>query len=391
MTSSHSVARRIRVLMVGPYPSDPERINGGVAAALMYLCNALVDGGEIDLVGVRIARNSRDRCDSRRYPYPMHDLPLGRLSLSTFYRRQLCAIRGLVSEHKPDVVHAQGTDIAGYLAVRCGTPAVITVHGLLAECARYQTDLSARVRASLAAAVTERGTVRRAANLIAISPYVTRYYQREIVGRVHDVPNAVAPAYFAISRKPEPGRFLYAGRIANGKGLTDLIRAFAQAGASTTRLVLAGAMPDPSYGRRLCEEIERLGLAERVKLVGLLDESQLINEFARSQALILPSHQETAPMVIQQAMAAGLPVVATRVGGIPDQIDHESTGLLFDAGDTARLAEHIRRIGQQPGWAERLGVSARAIADRRYRASAVAGATVAIYRDMIARESRAAA
>ncbi len=378
-------------MMIGPYPSDPARINGGVAAAMMYLCDALIAGGEIELIGVRVSRSERDRCDASRYLYPVHDLPLGRLSLTTLYRRQLGRLRDLISVHKPDLVHAQGTDIAGYLAVRCGLPSVVTVHGLLAECARYQSDLLARMRASFAAAVTERDTVRRATDLIAISPYVTRYYGREIGGRVHDVPNAVAPAYFEVSRKPEAGRLLYAGRIANGKGLSELIQAFARTSSSTANLVLAGAMPDAAFGRELCEEIERLGLTKRVTLAGLLDESQLINEFARSQALILPSHQETAPMVVQQAMAAGLPVVATRVGGIPDQIDHGSTGLLFDAGDASSLAKHIKRIFNEPDWVERMGVSARGLAHTRYRASRVASDTVAIYRDMIGRASGVAA
>lgn len=391
MAIAHVKVSKPRILMIGPYPRDPARINGGVAAAMMYLCDALIAGGEVELIGVRISRDAQDRCDASRYSYPVHDLPLGRLSLTTLYRRQLGRLRDLISVHKPDLVHAQGTDIAGYLAVRCGLPSVVTVHGLLAECARLQSDLLARMRASLAATVTERDTVRRVTDLIAISPYVTRYYGREIGGRVHDVPNAVAPAYFKVSRKPETGRLLYAGRIANGKGLSELIQAFAKASSSTASLVLAGAMPDPAFGRELCEEIERLGLTKRVTLAGLLDESQLINEFARAQALILPSHQETAPMVVQQAMAAGLPVIATRVGGIPDQIDHESTGLLFDAGDASSLAKHIERIFNEPEWAERMGVSARGLADMRYRASRVASDTVAIYRDMIGRASRVAA
>lgn len=381
---------RPRILMIGPYPSSPERINGGVAAALKYLSDALVAGGEVDLSGVRIARNAQDRCDASSYLFPVDDLPLGRFSLSTMYRRQLGQLREIIATRRPDIVHAQGADISGYLAVRCGVPAVVTIHGLLAECARYQTELSVRLRATLAAAVTERDTVRRAQHLIAISPYVRRYYGSEVTARVHDVPNAVAPAYFDVARTPEPGRLLYAGRISHGKGLFELVNAVARARSVSVHLVLAGAMPDPNYGVSLRDETKRLGLAERVTFAGLLDEPQLVGEFGRAQALILPSHQETAPMVIQQAMAAGLPVIATQVGGIPDQIEHERTGLMFEAGDVGQLSSHIERIVREIELPLQIGLAARTVANERFRASAVAAATVAVYRSMLQRGVRQA-
>jgi glycosyltransferase involved in cell wall biosynthesis len=375
--------RRPRIMMIGPYPKSPERINGGVAAALRYLSDALVNGGEVDLLGVRIARDAQDRCEASSYAFPVEDLPLGRFSLSTVYRRQLRLLRDLIATRRPDIVHAQGADVSGYVAVRCGVPAVVTIHGLLAECARFQTELSVRLRASLAATVTERDTVRRAEHLIAISPYVRRYYGKDVRGRVYDVPNPVAPAYFEVARTPEPGRLLYAGRIAHGKGLVELVRAVARAGSVPLHLVLAGAMPDRNYGHSLREEIRNLGLAERVTLAGLLDEPQLVAEFGRAQALILPSHQETAPMVIQQAMAAGLPVIATRVGGIPDLVEHERTGLLFEAGDVVRLADLIERLAREVELPLQIGRAARTVANERFRADAVAAATVAVYRDML--------
>jgi glycosyltransferase involved in cell wall biosynthesis len=269
------------------------------------------------------------------------DLPLGRLSLSTLYRRQKRRLGEIVERFRPDVVHGQGTDVAGFLAVASGLPSVITVHGLLAECARYQTEFRMKARALLVAALTERHTIRRATDLIAISPYVKRYYQDDIRGRIHDIPNAVGPRFFGIERNPERGRILYAGRIAHGKGLPELIQAVAKSREAIEKLVLAGAAPDRSYEAMLRAKAARLGVAGKVVFAGLLDETSLLREFALAEALVLPSHQETAPMVVQQAMASGLPVVATTVGGIPDQIENEATGLLFEAGNVERLAGHL--------------------------------------------------
>jgi glycosyltransferase involved in cell wall biosynthesis len=234
----------------------------------------------------------------------------------------------------------------------------------------------------MTARLTERNTIRRAEHLIAISPYVTRYYQHEISGRVYDIPNAVAPSFFDISRSPEAGRLLYAGRISNGKGLPDLLRAIARIPAAVSHLVLAGANHDTAYGEFLKKMIADLGLGETVVFAGLLDEPELLEEFRKATALVLPSHQETAPMVVQQAMAAGLPVVATNVGGIPAQIEHEVTGLMFRPGDVGNLSELLARICSDAQVGARLAQSAKRSAAVRFSAISVAQATLSVYRSI---------
>ena len=103
---------------------------------------------------------------------------------------------------------------------------------------------------------------------------------------------------------------------------------------------------------------------------------------------MLPSHQETAPMVVQQAMAAGLAVVATNVGGIPQQVQHDTTGLLFGPGDVHALAANLRRLHDEPGLASRLGAAGRVVASERYRADEVAMATRAVYVQALAARGR---
>ena len=322
----------MRVMMIGPYPNSPDRIDGGVAAAMTYLSQALVATQELQLIGVRIAWGGETSQQGNEFAWPIVDLPLGKLSLSTLYRQQTAQLRDLVRRHRPDIIHGQGVDVAGYLAVSSGIPAVVTVHGLLSECAKFETQLKARARAMVTGMLTERRTIRRAADLIAISPFVTQYYGTGIAGRVHEVPNAVAPSFFEVKRYPERGRFLFAGRIANGKGLIDLLRAVASNNSTVKKVVLAGAAPDMAYENLVRMETARLGLSDIVVFAGLLDEASLQAEFSRAEALLLPSHQETAPMVVQQAMAAGLAVIASKVGGIPHQIQHDATGLLFEPG-----------------------------------------------------------
>ena len=373
----------MRVMMIGPYPRAPQRIDGGVAAAMTCLSAALVAIGGVDLIGVRIVPGAAYGANESEFPWPIVDLSLGRGSLSTLFMRQKRRFTDLIRRYKPDVVHAQGTDLAGLLAVDSGLPNVVTVHGLLAECAKFQTDFLTRLRAKLVASLTERRTVRRAANLIAISPYVRQYYEREIKGRVFDIPNAVSPAYFEALHTPEKGRLLFAGRIANGKGLVELLHAVSQVPSQVIKLILAGATTDSAYEALIRRIAGELGIAPKVVFTGLLDEPSLIREFERAEALVLPSFQETAPMVVQQAMAAGLAVVASNVGGIPNLIRHGESGLLFEAGNVAALVTLLKRLESNPSLSRRLGANGKIDAEARFNSSSVARATIAVYGEIL--------
>lgn len=374
----------MKVMMLGPFPYSPDRIDGGVAAAVTYLARALVQQSGLELTGVRVAGHASGASGAASsLGWPVIDLPLGSGSISTLFWRQKRRFREIVDHYRPDIVHAQGADLSGLLAVQSKVPAVITVHGVLGECARLQSDPIVRARDLAQSFLTEGPSVRGASDIISISPYVADYYRTRLKGRVHDIPNAVSQQFFAVRRAPERGRLLFAGRISKGKGVLDLVRAVGLAPDGVAQLVLAGGTPDRVFEDEVRREVTRLGLGSRVRFAGLLDEPALLDEFARAEALVLPSYQETAPMVIQQAMAAGLPVLATRVGGIPFLIQDGATGLLFDAGNVAALAALFDRMKSEPDLAERIGQAGRAVALDRFEARSVARSTRAVYEGIL--------
>ena len=176
---------------------------------------------------------------------------------------------------------------------------------------------------------------------------------------------------------------MFAGRISKGKGVLELIRAVALGGDAVRKVILAGATPDKEYENLVRRLIAESGLADRIEFVGLLSETALIDEFARAEALVLPSYQETAPMVVQQAMAAGLAVIATRVGGIPYQVEHDVTGLLFDPVDVEQLSSLLRRLAEDCGLRARLGDAAKMVATARYEARTIAKATYQVYESIL--------
>lgn len=333
-------------------------------------------------MGLRLA-GKRLSGSAESLGWPVHTLDLGNFGATTRFREQKRKFAAIVNKIRPDIIHAQGADISGYLAIQAGHPAIVTIHGILTECGRLHSNILRRWRELFQARITEAFVVERAANVVAISPYVSRYYGARISGRLYDIPNAIAPSFFAVTRRPEPGRFLFAGRISRGKGLLDLIKAVSTERQSVQRLVLAGASLDRRFQDELASEIERADVASHVHFAGLLDETTLLEEFSRATALVLPSYQETAPMVIQQAMAAGLPVVATRVGGVPDLIESERTGLLHEPGDIDALAASLRRIAEDPELSQRLVDEARYQALSKFTAERVAAKTLAAYKQIL--------
>ena len=375
----------MRVMIVGRYPASPKQIDGGVAAANLYLSQALVRQSNLSLVGVRLVDDGDKPVVQGDFDWPMVDLPLDRSSVTTLYKRQKRRFAQLLKDFSPEIVHGQGLDVAGLLAVRSGLPSLVTVHGVLHECAKFQSTLAARARARLSVFLTERPSIRYATDVVAISPYVSQYYSGRIYGRVHEIPNPVAQEFFQIRREPEPGRFLFAGRISRLKGIVELVQAVADVANKVETLVLAGSSPDKEYERQVRSLVRRCGVESQVHFAGLLDEPALREEFSRAEALVLPSYQETAPMVVQQAMAAGIAVIATRVGGLPYLIDHDVSGLLFAPGDVKALADLLGRFHDNSALGERLGKAARGVANTSFRAEHVARATRDVYERILSR------
>lgn len=155
-------------------------------------------------------------------------------------------------------------------------------------------------------------------------------------------------------------QFLFLGRIDDRKGafeLLDAYRALPGSSRAAARLVFAGDGQVEALRRRAAE------IGPDVVVHSWVDRDECDRLLAASDVLVLPSHHEGVPMAILEAMAYGLPVIATPVGGIPDVVRHGREGLLVEAGNRAMLTAALARMAAEPALRMSLGRSARATAE----------------------------
>jgi glycosyltransferase involved in cell wall biosynthesis len=187
-------------------------------------------------------------------------------------------------------------------------------------------------------------------------------------GKIEVVPLGVDTAVFAPSGgrpAPSPVRLVCAGRLAAVKGQHVLLAAMASLVTHRPAVVLhlAGDGPDREALER---DVHARGLDGRVVFEGLLNQDRLQALYRESDAMVLASFAEGVPVVLMEAMAMGIPCVATWVAGVPELIADGVDGLLVPAGDADALAEAVGRLVDDAGLRRRLGRAATDKVRERY-------------------------
>ncbi len=179
--------------------------------------------------------------------------------------------------------------------------------------------------------------------------------------------------------------FGYIGRFVPIKDLDTLLRAFARVSAAfdRARLLMVG---DGECRASLEVLAGSLGVADQVRFVGW--QSSLPRVYGAVDVAVLSSLNEGTPVAIIEAMAAGIPVVATSVGGVPDVVHDGLTGTLVPARSPERLAAAMRALAEDPGLRQRLGEAARLDARDRFGAKRLVSTVAALYVEELARKRR---
>jgi len=310
---------------------------GGVAQHVRKLVELLrLDGHEVDAISVE------------NTPYiPVKGLMNPSFAVSAFAR----ALAKRLMDRKYDVVHAHNVPSA--LAMRAVQGRrVLTLHGVFSEQVGYlHGGLAGRL-----GAWAERKALKWADAVTAVSRSAAERY-RSLGFNVLYVPNAID-----LADLPEEGRRLferqvvYCGRLSKEKGVDLLIEAIQRVDAN---LVIVGGGP-------LERELRELARGDpRVRFTGPLPRGGALKLVKGSDVFVLPSRHEGLSTALLEAMAMGVPVVATRVGGNVELVEHGVTGLLVEP-DPSQLAGAISLLLEDRSLAQRLAENAAKIARERY-------------------------
>lgn len=200
-----------------------------------------------------------------------------------------------------------------------------------------------------------------------------------VLGNPVRVPAALPPAHSAA-----PPQLLFLGRLRDKKGVYDIVRAMPAVLARYPDAVFTLAGDGDLDGTaRLARDLQ---VEHALRLPGWVDGEAKDALVAQATMLLLPSYFEGLPVCVLEAMADGIPVVSTTVGGIPEALDHGRCGLLHAPGDTDALAGAILALLDDAPRREALRAAAFARAQHLYSAAAVRGAIDALYGGVLARE-----
>jgi len=200
--------------------------------------------------------------------------------------------------------------------------------------------------------------------------------------KTHFIPNGVdLPALFS-KKYNEIFRLLFVGSLIPGKGVHDLIYATKQIkDCSNLQLDIIGSGFEYN---RLLKLVEQNQLSSRVHFFGAISPRRVLSKMLESDCLILPSYSEGMPNVVKEAMACGLPVVATNVGGTPELITHGEQGFLFQPGDVKALKHYIEYLSEHRKEALEMGSKGRQyIIDRRLTWKSTADNYLKLYKKII--------
>lgn len=373
----------MRIVMMGDYPRDPEHIGGGVEAITLYLLRGLRQFSDLEIHMVTLRSDVTDSVVSHDGITVHYVMPNYRLNALTFdlYHRHL--LQQKLAALQPDLIHAHIAGTYPLAAAKTGIPFVLSLHGIRRNEMAFWRGWRNQLYRRWLVSYEERASIRAAKYVIATSPpYIRKEFGHVIRGEIYDIENPVKDIFFEIERHEQPNRVLYAGHISVRKGIYELLESInlARQQVPDLHLRLAGRTDiDPVYLARLRAYIHTHGLDDCVHFLGPLDEAHLLDEYARCALLVLSSHQETAPMVIEQAMAARVPVVATQVGGIDYLVDHGRTGFVVELADIQGLAKAMARLLTDAELRACMGAAGRIEADRRFRAEIVARQTRTVY------------
>ncbi|MDH5506392.1 MAG: glycosyltransferase family 4 protein [Anaerolineae bacterium] len=368
--------------------SEYPPIGGGASNASAHLARTLVElGHQVTVLTSRFAALPHDEVQQGvrivRIPaIRRRQDRSGPLEQLSFMLLACLSAVNQVRRSRPTVVLAffgvPSGAVALWLRILCGLPYIVSLRGGDVPGFRpYDFALYHRLIAPLLHIVW-----RRAAAVVANSAGLRDLalaFDRNVPIQV--IPNGVDVAPFSTTpRRWQPPRMLIVGRVVYQKGIDLLLHALAGLKDLSWQLSIAG---DGPLRFQLAELASRLDLADRVKFLGWQEKSALVQHFDQANLFVYPSRHEGMPNALLEAMAAGLPAIASQIAGSEELVLPDQTGLLVPTEDSQALRVALRQLLPDAARREHMGAAARQRVEQYYSWHNVAQQYLALFQTAV--------
>ena len=372
---SHSAKRalathRPRVLMLGPTPPA----TGGMATVVDNLRQSRLAGA----CRLRVLDNGKTTPEGR-------SLTIGVAAQLRLFGR----IVRVILKHRVQIVHIHTCsgftfwrDSLHLLVARLLCKAIVLhIHGGWFH--EFAAGLGSARKAVLSLALRTADAV-----LVLGQDWLTKLQQYAPSARWRVVPNGVrVPANPTKAKENSQTTFLFLGSLGELKGASDLVAAASLAARDglVGDVVIAGPETAPGQRIRLKREARQCNGGVRIRFTGPIHGQDKEAVFDECNCFVLPSYVEGLPMAILEGMAHAMPVIATRVGAIPEAVQEGVEGFLVEPGNPEQLAERMTRIAGNPILRQRMGAAARQRVERDFSLDAMAEKVSGVYNEVLAR------
>ena len=310
----------IRVVLAQQYPFETDTFPGGVHTAGYYLARGMQARDDIDVRVLTVSGQAPRDMDRVDGGLRVRFLSEPKVRIIPNMSRNIRRLSGQLRSMNPDIVNGNLV-IYAVAGLRAGLPTVFTVHGVIHKEAQVQTKPLDRLRYALYMRY-DREAMSKVGHIIATSPYVAEEYDGLTGAKFHVIDNCIDERFFSVPNNEQPDRLLFGGLVYDRKnvlGLLEITRRLVES-RPNLKLRVAGKIADQTYYGQCLAFVKEHGLERNVDFLGQTTVETMMDELSRAAMLLLPSKQETAPLVISEALSAGKPVVASTAGGIANLV-----------------------------------------------------------------------
>ena len=284
-------------------------------------------------------------------------------------------------EIKPDVVHGHGTEGPFSLAaVYSGCRNVVSIQGIITEIVKIAPSMRNKIIQYL-----ERHTLKKA---IAINPktefsiiFVSRVNPQ---ARIYFIEAPINHIFWQNHISPPTRNLFFVGSLIKRKGVEEWLNAFGLLAKhfEDLRGYIVGS-GNTNYEGMLKALVDSRALNGRIEFTGMLKNEKIVELFSKGGVFCLPSYMENSPNTVMEAMAAGLPVVVTKVGNLDRMVEDGQSGFLVERQNVHAITHAVLNIFNNPDFHIRLGQRGRQIASKRWKPDIIAEKHIEMYKDLI--------